>query len=142
MNRIIKCFFIFSILIQHASCIMTRFLRCVHKNNRTLDKDIRKYVINLDDAICFQNEDNYRLAIPYYENIKVFNELYEYGHEINYWTCRGVEDGGADSGECTKKQLHFWGVKYDALYIGENDYDVIIDKRAYHIEDINSLLKK
>lgn len=135
-------FLIFTLCCQNVSSMMTKFLRCVHRNKRDFEVKKLKYVINLDDAICITKEDNYRLAIPEYNNINVFNKLYENGNEINYWTSRGYQEGGEESGYFTKRQLHFWGVKYDALYIGKNDYDVIIDKRVKHIDDINSLLKK
>ena len=59
MKGLVIRFFILAMCFQKSFCIMTRFLKCVHKNNRSIDKNKLKYVINLDHAICFQNEDNH-----------------------------------------------------------------------------------
>ena len=121
----------------YAFSFVTKFMECVKINTRKIEKTKKRYIINLDDAICFKNEDDYRLAIPLYENIKIFNRLYDKGNEINYWTQRGL-DKNKNYEDFTIRQLEFWNVKYDKILV-EKNYDIIIDKNLMNIDEIKYL---
>ena len=53
-----------------------------------------KYMVDIDGTICTTTADgNYEYAEPFVNRIKYFNELYENGHGIHYWTARGGATG-------------------------------------------------
>ena len=113
-------------------------MRKISYINRDLAKGYKTVIIDIDNTICSTEKSNYMTSIPIYDNIEKFNSLYDKGHMINYWTARG-----ANSGEnwdiFTMRQLHFWGVKYDALYMDKPHYDIWIDDKAFNINDIDDL---
>jgi hypothetical protein len=80
--------------------------------------------IDIDNTICTQEAD-YSKAIPFPERIEKYNALYDLGHNITYWTARGMVSG-IDWGELTEKQLKKWGVKYHFLKMGKPAYDLLI----------------
>ena len=65
---------------------------------------------NLEDMKEKQPDATYADAKPFHNRIKIINELFDEGHEIHYWTARGVHSG-IDWTELTKTQLLKWGVK-------------------------------
>ena len=93
------------------------------------------YCIDIDGSICrVQNADprQYSIAEPIPERIKEFNELYDQGHEIHYWTSRGALSG-KDWKTFTRMQLKDWGVKYTKLKFNKPHYDVWIDDKAFNV---------
>ena len=132
--------YIFFFIIFNNYCafsFVTKFMECVKINPRNIDKTKKIYIINLDDTICFMNENDCRLAIPIYDNIKIFNKLYDKGNEINYWTRREL-DTNKNYEDFTVRQLEFWNVKYDKILV-EKKYDIIIDKNFMSIDEIKYL---
>lgn len=100
-----------------------------------------KYIIDIDGTICRDTDGgNYKFATPYFERIAHFNELYDQGNEIHYWTARG-SNSGIDWSELTKQQLDSWGVKYHSLKLGKPAYDIWIDDKAQHVERYFELLE-
>lgn len=89
-----------------------------------------KYVVDIDGTICTQQKSGeYHKAMPYTERIEMLNNLHDEGHEIVYWTARGMSSG-MDHTELTKQQLTNWGCKYTALQMNKPSYDVWIDDKA------------
>jgi len=96
------------------------------------------YYVDIDGTICSleinKDGDNvYENAKPYQERIKYFNNLYDQGHEIHYYTARG-SSSGKDKSELTIKQLEEWGVKYTTARTGKPHYDYWIDDKAMNVD--------
>jgi hypothetical protein len=92
-----------------------------------------KYMVDIDGTICTTtNNSNYSYANPFVNRIKHFNDLYDQGHEIHYWTARGGTTG-KDWSDLTKKQLFDWKVKYTSLSFRKPSYDIWIDDKAQNV---------
>jgi phosphatidate phosphatase PAH1 len=93
-----------------------------------------KYMVDIDGTICTTTADgNYEYAEPFDNRIKYFNELYENGHGIHYWTARGGATG-KDWSDVTRRQFEKWGVKYTSLCFNKPSYDMWIDDKAENVE--------
>ena len=90
-----------------------------------------KYMIDIDGTICTKTNSDYVNSKPIYNNIDVFNNLYDKGNEIHYWTARGAISG-KNWDELTIHQLNSWGVKYNSINMGKPHYDVWVDDKAYN----------
>ena len=74
----------------------------------------------------------YEDCSPYHDRIRVINEMYDDGHEVHYWTARGVFTG-TDWTELTKDQLMGWGAKYHELHVGgKPHFDMYICDKSYN----------
>ena len=132
---------LFLIVFRGCFAFNVRTMRKIQHNHRNLHEDHKIFLIDIDNTICRTDESNYRWAMPIYENINKFNEIFECGHEVNYWTARGAVSG-ENWDDFTTKQLAFWNVKYDNLLMGKPHYDIWIDDKALNIEDIDKLSLK
>lgn len=93
-----------------------------------------KYMVDIDNTICYNKDSNYEQSQPDIERIAKLNKLFDEGHEIHYWTARGG-NSGIDWTELTNKQLNDWGVKYTSINMKKPVYDVWVDDRAVDIKD-------
>jgi hypothetical protein len=91
-----------------------------------------KYIIDIDGTICSSTNSQYEKAEPYVTRIKHFNELYDLGMEVHYWTARGG-NSGKDWSEFTTQQLEQWGVKYTSLSFKKPSYDLWIDDKSVNV---------
>ena len=92
------------------------------------------YYVDIDGTICDQEKGrDYSLSLPYKERIAHFNALFDQGHEIHYWTARGMESK-KDHSKLTVEQLHKWGVKYTSVNFKKPHYDIWIDDKAQNVE--------
>ena len=67
-----------------------------------------KYIVDIDGTIFSDTHNgNYHEARPLTDRIAHFNNLYDQGHEIHYWTARGSESG-IDRTQLTMQQLAQW----------------------------------
>ena len=71
------------------------------------------------------------------KKIKILNKLYEDGNEINYWTARGAMSG-QNWDDFTINQLNRWNVKYTTINMDKPHYDLWIDDKTIHINDIDN----
>ena len=92
-----------------------------------------KYIVDIDGTICSKTFGKYEQATPIQKRINFFNEAYEKGHEVVYWTARG-SNSGKDWSELTKQQLLDWNVKYTQLLFNKPSYDIWIDDKAFNVE--------
>ena len=92
------------------------------------------YYVDIDDTICHSIDGNYPEANPILKRIEKINKLYEQGHEVHYWTARGMTTG-KDWKSLTYKQLKEWGCKYSSLKMNKPKYDVWIDDKAINDKD-------
>lgn len=95
-----------------------------------------KYMIDIDGTICSKTNSEYTSCVPDIEKIASFNQLYEQGHEVHYWTARGA-NSGINWEELTIEQLDSWDVKYHSLNMGKPHYDVWIDDKAINAHDFD-----
>ena len=97
-------------------------------------KNKKIYIIDIDNTICKTPKSEYINSIPNYEIINSFNQLFEDGHEVHYWTARGSVSK-KNWTDFTYRQMKIWGVKYNTLNIGKIHYDHWIDDKAIDIKD-------
>ena len=89
-----------------------------------------KYMVDIDNTICYNKDSNYEQSQPDMERIAKLNKLFDEGHEIHYWTARGG-NSGKDWTDFTIAQLSEWGVMYHELIMNKKPhYDILIDDKA------------
>lgn len=94
-----------------------------------------KYVIDIDGVIC--NEDVSvieRSGVK--KRIEHINKLFRDGHEIVYFTARGMNSQNDDQilaakkyRDITETQLEEWGCEYHALFFGKPNCDYYVDNK-------------
>lgn len=87
------------------------------------------YMVDIDNTICYTTDSDYENSKPIKERIEHFNQLYDEGHEINYWTARGAKSH-LDWKQFTQRQLEEWEVKYSSILFHKPHYDIWIDDKA------------
>ena len=87
------------------------------------------YVFDIDGTICTNTYGDYGKAVPFYEKIKLINNLYDSGKYIKFFTARG-SGTGKDWYLFTKNQLDKWGVKYHELIMGKPEGDIYVDDKG------------
>lgn len=92
-----------------------------------------RYIVDIDGTICTNTRGDYQSAEPFLDRIAYFNNLYDQGHEIHYWTARGG-NSGIDWSALTRQQFANWQVKYTSLKLGKPVYDVWIDDKAFNCD--------
>lgn len=129
---------IFITLISMYICNINSFPigRQIAKCEKNINITGKKYIVDIDGTICFTEKSNYCQSVPNYEKIKILNKLYEDGNEINYWTARGAMSG-KNWDDFTINQLNRWNVKYTTINMDKPHYDLWIDDKTIHINDIN-----
>ena len=95
------------------------------------------YVFDIDGTICTNTYGKYDEAVPFYDRIKMINELYDRGNRIFFQTARGMGRSDNSSAyayraffEMTKKQLDNWGINYHSLFLGKPSGDFYIDDKG------------
>ena len=105
-----------------------------------------KYVIDIDGTICTPTVGrDYSTAQPWKDRIDKLNKLYDEGHEIIYFTARGMGrfDGDPNASvkasallfDLTESQLKTWGCKYQELILGKPHADYFIDDKGINSDD-------
>ena len=90
--------------------------------------------VDIDNTICKTTGMDYANAKPYTERIEKINELFMKGHEIVYWTARGMGSGKSYF-ELTRKQLETWGCLYTSLRCDKPVFDIFIDDKNINAHD-------
>ena len=90
--------------------------------------------IDIDNTICITDGMDYAGATPIRENIAKANRFFDQGHQVVYWTARGV-GSGIDHRVLTEKQLKEWGAKYHELRLDKPVFDLFIDDKVMNAED-------
>ena len=103
-----------------------------------------KYVIDIDGTIC-EEVGEVIGRTPYLDRIAQINKLYDEGHDITYFTARGMGRFGDDPDasmkasallfDLTEKQLKDWGCKYHTLILGKPHADFFIDDKGVNSDD-------
>jgi uncharacterized HAD superfamily protein len=94
-----------------------------------MHQSLKRYIVDIDGTICTQTASDYKNAKPFSERIAKINALYDAGHEIIYWTARGMASN-TDWGDLTKAQLQEWGCRYHELRMNKPSYDIWVDDKA------------
>jgi mannose-6-phosphate isomerase-like protein (cupin superfamily) len=99
--------------------------------------------VDIDNTICITDDalkaNKYKMSVPIRDKIDYMNSLYEQGNTITYWTARG-NNTGIDQTELTKQQLESWGCKYHTLIMGKPSYDLLIDDKTLHPDNIKHMM--
>ena len=90
--------------------------------------------VDIDNTICHTEGEDYPHAVPIPSRISKINSLFDQGHEIIYWTARGV-GSGIDWRSVTEDQLKNWGAKYNKLELTKPIFDLFIDDKAKSSEE-------
>ena len=100
------------------------------------------YVFDIDGTICSITCGDYTQAVPFVERIEKNNLLYDSGHQIVYYTARGMGRSSNDSDfavdqfyDLTKNQLKSWNVKYHQLFLGKPSGDIYVDDKGQNIRE-------
>ena len=99
---------------------------------------------DLDKVICknfFYKKKkiiNYNKSAPITKSVKLINELFEKGYQIDIFTSRGMTRYNGNINKIIKnlkkktiRQLKKWKLKYNNLYFGKPYYDFFVDDKAY-----------
>jgi len=96
-----------------------------------------RYIFDIDGTICYNESGDYKNSIPYSKRISKINKLYESGHEIFFFTARGMGRYNGDVHRCysefyslTHDQLKAWGIKFHGLMLGKPSADFYIDDKG------------
>lgn len=93
-----------------------------------------RYIFDIDNTICITTGSDYYNSTPMMFRIEVINGLYAAGHDVVYWTSRGMASG-KNWEAFTKEQLDKWGCKYSELLFNKPMYDVWVDDKAFNDSD-------
>jgi len=99
--------------------------------------------VDIDNTICLTGDGHgkYEASTPIQSKIDAINALYDKGNRITYWTARGGASG-IDHTELTKRQLAAWGCKHHELRMGKPSYDLLIDDKTLHPDNMRSTGQK
>jgi len=111
------------------------FLRNIDGTPRKYNQNSKIFIVDVDNTICNTESSDYIKSEPIQENIDFFNNLYDKGNIIHYWTARGMNSGKNWDG-FTIAQMKAWNVKYDTLNMNKPHYDYWIDDKAINIDDV------
>ena len=97
----------------------------------------KTYVFDIDGTICTLTDGDYEDARPIQGRINKVNDLYEQGHDIVFFTARGMSRSAGDVAwvnrtfyDMTKAQLDSWNVKYHKLLLGKPAADFYVDDKG------------
>lgn len=95
-------------------------------------------MVDIDDTICrsprgSDGKIDYTKAEPIKERIAYINNIYDKGHEVHYWTSRGMITG-LDWKVLTYEQLTKWGCRYSSLKMKKPMYDIWIDDKSINAD--------
>ncbi len=101
----------------------------------------KSFCFDIDNTICTTFKSEYKKAKPKRKIIKLINNLFDLGHEINFFTARHMgrnKNNSLKAKKCgykfTKKQLDDWGLKYHKLFFGKPSADYYIDDKSIYLK--------
>lgn len=99
----------------------------------------KRFVFDIDGVIAkLQKNNDYALAEPNTEMIRVINRLYDLGNEIILHTARGYVTG-IDWSEITKRQMAGWKLQYHELHFGKPNADYYVDDKMLNMNKLLEL---
>ena len=97
----------------------------------------KRFVFDIDGTICTLTDGEYSKANPLPKRIEKINKLYDSGHQVVFFTARGMGSSNNDCEyakskweELTITQLSNWGVKYHSLFMCKPAGDIYIDDKG------------
>lgn len=100
-----------------------------------------RIVVDIDGYLVSESVDVPH-RVPFVNNIRKVNKLYDLGHEIILHTARGMKSTGnavaSDKKyrQLTEEQLTNFGVKFHSLYFGKPNGEVYLDNKNGNIDDL------
>lgn len=107
---------------------------------------------DLDDVLCVRDKKYEHLGVekylhcqPIQKYIEIMNQCYDAGYYVKIYTARGmtqfngnVKDIELALRPITESQLKSWDAHYHELIFGKTHYELLIDDKAWNIQEINS----
>lgn len=100
-----------------------------------------RFVIDLDDTICYTTNRDFENSVPNTEVIQKINKLYDNGWEIIIFTARGdkscktLAEKEFKYRDITERWLKKNNVKYTKLMFGKPNSDYYVDDKNISIEE-------
>lgn len=100
-----------------------------------------RFIIDVDDTICFTENRDFKNSKPYTEVINKINSLHQKGWEIILYTARGAKscatllEREAKYRGLTENWLKKNNVEYDELVFGKMNADYYVDDKNMSIEE-------
>ena len=102
-----------------------------------------RYVVDIDGTICeHRSNPNFGKGKVFHNRIAKMNALFDHGHEVIYYTARGMGEFDQDVAKANEKwynythiQLMSWGCRFTQLIVGKYSGDVYIDDKGIHSND-------
>ena len=102
----------------------------------------KTFCFDIDGVIATLTPDNdYTLAEPRKDIVKLINRLFDAGHQITLHSARGTVTG-IDWTEVTVDQMRRWGVKYHELVFGKPAADYYVDDRMISVERLEEYIQQ
>ncbi len=99
----------------------------------------KQFVFDIDGVIAkIQPQNNYAMARPNEDMIRVINQLYDMGNRIVLLTARGYVTG-LDWEETTRGQMKEWGLRYHELHFGKPNADYYVDDKMMDMDYLKKL---
>ena len=79
-----------------------------------------RYCVDIDGTICSPTVGrDYHKAMPWWDRIATINKLYDEGHDITYFTARGMGRFGDDPDASMKHRLYYLILQKNNLKVGD-----------------------
>ena len=79
-----------------------------------------RYCVDIDGTICSPTVGrDYSKAMPWWDRIATINKLYDEGHDITYFTARGMGRFGDDPDASMKASGHYLILQKNNLKVGD-----------------------
>ena len=79
-----------------------------------------RYCVDIDGTICSQTVGrDYHKAMPWWERIATINKLYDEGHNITYFTARGMVDSVMIQMQVQRHLFYYLILQNNNLKIGD-----------------------
>lgn len=99
----------------------------------------RRFVFDIDGVIAkLQKDNDYAVAEPNWEMIRLINRLYDMGNQIILHTARGYVTG-IDWKDITENQLKDWKLSYHELHFGKPNADYYVDDKMIDMKKLMEL---
>ena len=79
-----------------------------------------RYCVDIDGTICSQTVGrDYHKAMPWWDRIATINKLYDEGHNITYFTARGMVDSVMIQMQVQRHLFYYLILQNNNLKIGD-----------------------
>ena len=109
---------------------MERHICPTMDSREVLCLDKKAIFVDIDDTIT--TGKGYETCQPKVQMIQRLNDFYDAGHNVVYWTARGMV-AGRDWYAHTKKQLNSWGAKHTLLVMKKPFFNIFLEDKSMNL---------